>query len=497
MLEKLESRGLARAVACALLVVCFGLLMLDIGGDWLTHIDEFRTAERSREFLITRDWRTVRLNFEPDFKKPPLQYWATALTMMLTDNKQWPPRIWSAFGAIAALLATAWLAAAIQGNQKRNPWAPVLALLFCLLNSSFLSSARSALLDTWMLAFNTAALAAAVSARRNRYWWWACAACIALGAWQKAPTALGLVGGLCLLWVASGKRAFLRCRVFWLAMLSGLALAAAWPLWQWSIHGGGFVDTYFVHEMVERTGFIIERRSRSDAGLYLRKLWQQWGLLGVGSLVAVALVVVRGEMRRNRDLLAVSLLSVLLLAVLSGMAFRSPRYVVQLVPTLSMVVAHVLTSLTRGRGLFIGVLILTSMCWADVPRVFARPKLDVRADLVSAARTLGERAREDETFVLVRGRNSLARPVMMLYYADLSVAVHNVKEGERGIDRLPSSDAGYRGLAERRCWTLLKAYFPDASQESAHGAWIHWFSKTLNRSAEDAQAVECREERSR
>lgn len=120
------------------------LVFAGLGGGSLSYVDGLRTAERSREFLVTGDWSTVHSNFSPSFKKPPLQYWLTALTMSLADDKQSVPRFWSALGAVLAIVATGWLARLVAGGARNGIWAPLLAVLFCGLNLRYSISARLA-----------------------------------------------------------------------------------------------------------------------------------------------------------------------------------------------------------------------------------------------------------------------------------------------------------------------------------------------------------------
>ena len=501
-MQESDHRTLAAATACGLLFAFLGLLLINIGAGGLSHIDEFRTAERSREFWITNDWRTVHKNFTPDFRKPPLQYWATALTMGLTENKQWPPRIWSGLGAMATLVATMGLARAVHSSGTPNVWPPVLGVLFCLLNTGFLISARSALLDTWMIAFNTAALAGALAAQRDDRWWCIVGVCVGLGAWQKAPTALGLVALLCVLWAVSGQRAFLRCRTFWWAMSSGAAAAAAWALWQFSLHGVPFLERYFVVEIVERTGFIVDGRDqREDAAFYLRQLWETWGLLGLASPVALVMVVSRNELRRNHDLRAIASVAVLVLVLLSAMAFRDVRYTLYAVPLLSVVVAYVLVSVTQGRGLVLAVLLLTSLCWPQIAMAAGwPPKLPRGAarqgwnQAIEAARTFGAQARDDEQLIFVVVDRPLSlQPEIFLYYGNVNRAMQVLTQRRfrEEIAGLPRANGGYRGLVHQRCWPLVEAHFPGASKESVHGEIVHWFARTVDRSAEDGRRIDC------
>jgi 4-amino-4-deoxy-L-arabinose transferase-like glycosyltransferase len=61
----------------ALLLIAFGetFFVGELSEGDFQPWDAFYTFLRSRGFLETGDWLTVHYNCEPNFKKPPLQYW--------------------------------------------------------------------------------------------------------------------------------------------------------------------------------------------------------------------------------------------------------------------------------------------------------------------------------------------------------------------------------------------------------------------------------------
>ena len=57
----------------------------------------------------TGDWVTPTLYGKPWFEKPVLYYWAAALGFRLHLPAEWAARLPSAFAALAAAIAIAWL----------------------------------------------------------------------------------------------------------------------------------------------------------------------------------------------------------------------------------------------------------------------------------------------------------------------------------------------------------------------------------------------------
>jgi 4-amino-4-deoxy-L-arabinose transferase-like glycosyltransferase len=66
--------------------------------------DEGRYAEIAREMLASGDWVTPRLNGLKYFEKPPLQYWATALSLAAFGRDEWTARLWPAITGFLGVL---------------------------------------------------------------------------------------------------------------------------------------------------------------------------------------------------------------------------------------------------------------------------------------------------------------------------------------------------------------------------------------------------------
>ena len=72
--------------------------------------DEGRYAEIAREMLSGGDWIIPHLNGLAYIEKPPLQYWATALSLRVFGQSEFAARFYTACCALATLL-TVWLLA--------------------------------------------------------------------------------------------------------------------------------------------------------------------------------------------------------------------------------------------------------------------------------------------------------------------------------------------------------------------------------------------------
>lgn len=79
--------------------------------------DEPRYAWIARDMAESGDWVTPRLYGKPWFEKPPLFYWAAALSFKLFGVSEAAARLPSAVSALLATLAVAWLALRLYGAE--------------------------------------------------------------------------------------------------------------------------------------------------------------------------------------------------------------------------------------------------------------------------------------------------------------------------------------------------------------------------------------------
>jgi 4-amino-4-deoxy-L-arabinose transferase-like glycosyltransferase len=134
------------------------LIFWNLGGDALIHWDEGRTAERAREILVFHDWITLHLNYQPDFAKPPLYYWLTALLYQLIGVNEFAARFWAAWFGVLGLYAVSRLGTLLFSVAVGTVAAALLlTVTFCL------EYARAAILDTGLLSFGVMALCAFLS----------------------------------------------------------------------------------------------------------------------------------------------------------------------------------------------------------------------------------------------------------------------------------------------------------------------------------------------
>jgi len=119
----------ARKLYAALAVFVAVLWLAILPTRPLFNPDEGRYAEIPREMLASGDWVIPHLNGLAYIEKPPLQYWATALSLQLFGPTAFAARLYTALTAIGALFAVWWVARRLWSGGAAWRAAAVLASL--------------------------------------------------------------------------------------------------------------------------------------------------------------------------------------------------------------------------------------------------------------------------------------------------------------------------------------------------------------------------------
>ncbi|MGE0021941.1 MAG: ArnT family glycosyltransferase [Draconibacterium sp.] len=130
------------AAAAALLFVPF------LGGVHLFDWDEINFAEAAREMIVTGDYLTVQINFQPFWEKPPLFIWMQVLAMKMFGINEFAARFPNAICGIVTLLVIFNIGRKIRDNQFGLLW--VLAFAGAVLPFFYF---KSGIIDPWFNLF--------------------------------------------------------------------------------------------------------------------------------------------------------------------------------------------------------------------------------------------------------------------------------------------------------------------------------------------------------
>jgi 4-amino-4-deoxy-L-arabinose transferase-like glycosyltransferase len=239
-----------RRLLLVFLAVVTALLFLELPGSWLFEPDEARYAEIPREMLASGNWLVPKLNGVDYFEKPPLTYWANAISIAALGRSPFavrlPERLAVLGTAVLLLLAL------------RRPFGERVAILAALV---FLSSplvfsvARVAVTDgilTFAMAITLFSLHRYLLAREEGLPGRGAAAAAGLGCGlsllDKGLVGVVLPGGAFVLWCLIRRRpAYLRDILVSWAPVTSLAIAAPYFV-AVERAAPGFSSFFWIHE---------------------------------------------------------------------------------------------------------------------------------------------------------------------------------------------------------------------------------------------------------
>lgn len=469
---------------------------LDAGHLW--HHDEILTGERAREMLVSGDPWVVRLNGKPNFHKPPLQYWATAaLLRAFPDHRELAVRLPSTLAAALCLLATAALGRVAWPDDPLAGPAAAFALTGC---GFWVHYARMGMLDAGAALGVTGALLGAELARRrgDPRWWWLTGVAATLGAWQKAPYALGAWGVAVLGRVRRGELS--RAPGRWPRALRGAALLTgalvlAWPAWQVARFGMKAVTG----GQSESTGnlFNLNKSSGFQPWLYAWWLVRDWGLMGVLAPVAVVTAAAITTTKPRADETPDPFRGEAGVMVLVGwgvtacLPYRTERYLIFLLPVAALLTVRLLRRDLAGRPRRHGSAFLAAALVSTVPvaAFHYRKPAPERTDLRAAARALGAveaagvagRTGPAATLVLDRATaTGINAPYFVMFYGELGRRARLDEPWTQGwmvfADRRRGvPGARFRGVCRAKAaeaFGLAGGLGP--VRVSRHGEWAVW-----------------------
>jgi 4-amino-4-deoxy-L-arabinose transferase-like glycosyltransferase len=202
----------AESFAVVVVGVC---LFGQLGAIGLVGPDEPRYAWIARAMAETGDWVTPRLYDAPWFEKPVLYYWLAGLGFKLGFSAEWAARLPSAFAALAATIAIAWLARRYYTSDSDSPTTPaVLAAIVFATSVAAIGFARAATPDMLFSAAIAMAMACAAyvlplgtepdrdgdDGAQEYVALGLFGAFLGLGALAKGPAAVILAGGAMAIW---------------------------------------------------------------------------------------------------------------------------------------------------------------------------------------------------------------------------------------------------------------------------------------------------------
>jgi 4-amino-4-deoxy-L-arabinose transferase-like glycosyltransferase len=305
-----------------------GVIFWNLWGGSLKSWDETLTAERAREILVFQDWLTIRWNYEPDFIKPPLYYWLTAVLYRLVGINEFAARFWSAAFGVLGLYAVYRLGTLLFSTRLG-----VVAAALFLTVTSYLNYARAAMLDTGLFSFGVLALCAFLAWAPLRGWLF-----LGIGFMLKGPWIFFYALPLPLWWWTHRRWEQLKDTKLYLGFGIFLAIVLPWHVAQYLLHGQAFLDSYVGYQMLARIQEPLEGHSQ-ELLFYLKRLSDKWHVWFYWLIIGHFVVDWRGGDRK-----ALILLDVWLVVALAILTFvietQITRYAMTVYAPVALLVAY-------------------------------------------------------------------------------------------------------------------------------------------------------------
>lgn len=234
----------------ALPLVAIGMgCFFGISSAGLFDLDEGLYATAARQMVESGDWLVPRVGTEAFFDKPPLTYWAQALSMKVFGFTPFAARLPSALaGALTAWLIWQW---AKRREMERIGWLAMIVYPLCPLTMGL---ARQAIMDSLLTLWLTLAIFGWIEGYTgDRRWYLLMAAGAGLATMTKGLIGLLLPGGALVLWTLLRRDWAELKRIPWLSALGVyLLIVLPWHLVVWQVAGDLFVQDYIIRHHIQR-----------------------------------------------------------------------------------------------------------------------------------------------------------------------------------------------------------------------------------------------------
>jgi 4-amino-4-deoxy-L-arabinose transferase-like glycosyltransferase len=231
-----------------------------LGTRGLNEPDEGRYAEIAREMVASGDWLMPRLNGFEHLQKPPLLYWATAVSLRLFGVNEWAARLPSALAALGTLYLTWHIAAVLFG-----PWVRTAAVLILVSMAEFVLLSRTLTPDmmlTFWIALSIACLVELVAGRRGPLWRIGFFVAMGLGFLCKGPLALLVPSAAAVSWQIGLRRRGGEARLGWGTGLPiSIAIGASWFVFV-ALQHPALVQYFLGYELRDRLFSSVHGRSQ-------------------------------------------------------------------------------------------------------------------------------------------------------------------------------------------------------------------------------------------
>jgi len=330
-------------VLLAVLAVVAIVVGIDNMARPLANPDEGRYSEISREMAATGDWVTPRLNGLKYFEKPPLQYWASALSFRLFGENEYTARLYIVLAGFSTIALLGFLGKRLWG------WDMAIASMMAIACSPyFMALGGIVTLDMGLTLWTTATLFAFIGAEGARdrpatqLRWMLCAwAGMALAVLSKGLVGIIFAGAAVFIVMVMRRDIKVLERLHLIPGLAiFLAIAAPWFV-AVSMANDEFAQFFFIHEHFAR--FLTRAHRRVEPWWYFLPIVAAGFLPWMFAMPAAIARAWREEEGRDFQPLRISILwAAFVVAFFSASGSKLPTYVLPAFPPLALVLGRYL-----------------------------------------------------------------------------------------------------------------------------------------------------------
>ncbi|GAA4848665.1 glycosyltransferase family 39 protein [Algivirga pacifica] len=325
-----------RGVSILLVMLTF-LVNLGVNDIWMPN--ESFYADAVREMLRTNNFLDIYFNGELRFNKPPVTYWAMALSAWLLGLDEFSLRLPIALMALGTILYTKRIADLMYG--KEVGWLSAAAMAFSI---QFFFTTRYASPETPLAFFFTLTLYHFLKAYQqggflNYAWFYISLGLTVLTKGFPYYVVIGGIAGLFVLLDQKGKWPLIWNKVLGMYLWWGVPLAIgigmSWITYAWLTFGEQFTEVY-QHETTDRAfdwgGYTIR-----DVFYYIEV--NLWAMLPYSLVSFFALIVFARQRQKVSLLLSWTIVMFVVFTIAQG---KLPTYWIQAAPALSILSAYFL-----------------------------------------------------------------------------------------------------------------------------------------------------------
>lgn len=468
-------------ILASFIIFIFGFYYWDMLPMGTIHkYDEYKTLDRVNAFFLKDDWLTVYTDNKPNFKKPPLQYWITAIAVTESGDLEFALRICSYIFGLGLLIATGLLAYTIIPS---SPYAIPAAILILTGSSMLWRSTISAMLDAGAAFFFVVTVAAFTLAIRHPRWWYLVAISTGLGTLQKAPVGLMAVCGIFVLIHTTRRfhdvnlQEIFGNKHFRISAWLTALLVLSWPVLQIARYGIEVIYLAYIKEIVLRLAPV-------DVIGVAKEQWWQWLIRdGAGLWIPAILSLFMLPYFFRKPESWVPLFLFCCFAILMTLAIGSiyPRYVLLVLPILAASLASLLARIIPVR-VFAAVIACVLTLSAGDPfknpdslSLFESSQNKFKPLFQNFAKSLGE---EEMPLLCVwsKTKSTKIHPEAFSYFASngkVFLELHNAEELSMK-ERLMEIAPPYRGLCKVDEFEELKKQLGSYGIIEQSNGYIHW-----------------------